>query len=196
MILKKLFTLLASVLILFGFSSNAFAELFSISAGIPVQHTFNAEWDSALGGDAVESDGVSGYMFHVKFPIMFGVGLETYTTKIKDPDLIENVELSTTLYDVFWLTPIPIINFTIGAGAGTAKLECDVIGGGKCSDKWEDGGFGSTTQLWAQLGFPIFPFIDIHASYHVVSTSLKGKDSNSDSTLNGNVIGIGAAFIF
>lgn len=176
------------------FSTNAFAELFSVSAGIPVSHSITSKWSD---DSEIETDGVSGVMLHVKFPIMIGVGYESYATKIKSPSSssFDDIELSTTMYDVFYLTPVPIVNFTIGVGIGSSTLECEDSSGAKCSDNYEAGSIGSSTQFWGQLGFPVFPMLDIHLSYHSVSAKVKGKEVD-DLTFNGNMIGLGAAFIF
>ena len=47
------------------FGSPLKAELFSVSAGIPLSHDIKDE--------NLDSDGVSGFFFHVKFPILVGV---------------------------------------------------------------------------------------------------------------------------
>lgn len=194
MISKKIFSMIAAGLLVCGFSSSASAELLSISAGLPVAHTFSSEWS---GGESHESDGVSGAMVHVKLPIMIGIGYEAYETKIKgiDSSSPDNIVLNTTLYDIFWLTPIPIINFTIGAGFGSSELECSATGF-KCSDGYEAGSLGQTTQYYLQLGVPIIPLFDIHASYHQVSATVPGKSGFDDETFEGNVIGLGVAFTF
>ena len=190
---KKLVSVIVTAIVISSFSSNAFAELFSVSAGVPISHSFSGEWSSA--GEKVESDGVSGYFFHVKFPIMIGVGLETYETKIKAPTgaNFDDMKLATSIYDVFYLLPIPVINITIGIGAGNVSLDCAVTGGTTCSDYFED---GTATQWWGQFGFPIFPFLDIHVSYYNVTVKVKGKDTNDDLSFDGTVMAVGAAFIF
>ncbi len=199
MISRKLFSIIFAGLLICTFNTSAFAELFSVSVGVPVMHTTSTSWET-VNGD-VETDGVSGAMAHVKFPIMIGLGLEVYETKLKSPDSsgMEDIKLNTQMIDVFYLTPIPIVNFTIGLGIGNVSLDCDVSGGTKCSDYWEAGGMGSAYQWWGQLGFPIFPFLDIHLSYHSVNAKVKAKDDVTgieDEKFDGNVIGLGVAFVF
>ena len=63
----------ASLLI---YSTPSFAELFSVSAGVPFSHSF--------ANTKVESDGVSGFFLAAKLPIMVGVGIESYKTKLKN----------------------------------------------------------------------------------------------------------------
>ncbi len=188
MITRKLFPFIISVFMVLSFSSSAQAEFFSVSAGIPVSHSFS-------NGD-LDTDSVSGYLVHFKLPIMIGLGMESYETKITftDPAVsVSDMKLTTNMYDIFWLTPIPIINFTIGAGAGTAELSCSFASGTECSDLYDS---GVMTQLWAQLGFNPLPFIDIHMSYHKVSGNVKGKSGESDYGVGGVVYAVGASIIF
>ena len=63
----------ASLLI---YSTPSFAELFSVSAGVPFSHSF-------ADTKVAESDGVSGFFLAAKLPIMVGVGIESYKTKFK-----------------------------------------------------------------------------------------------------------------
>ncbi len=92
-LISILLPLILGFMLLFG--SPLKAELFSVSAGIPLSHDIKDE--------NLDSDGVSGFFFHVKFPILVGVGLENYETKIKDLD----TKIATTMYDIFYLLPIP-----------------------------------------------------------------------------------------
>ncbi|MFH2131439.1 MAG: hypothetical protein ABIK68_13775 [bacterium] len=186
MITRKIFPFLVAAFLSLSFSSSAQAEFFSISAGVPVSHN--------LSNSNLESDGVSGYLVHFKLPIMIGLGMESYETKIKysDPS-VSDMKLATNMVDIFWLTPIPVINVTLGAGAGTADLSCSVAGGTTCSNYYDK---GTVTQLWAQLGISPIPFLDVHVSYHSVSGDVKGKGSNSDLNVGGTVIAVGASIIF
>jgi hypothetical protein len=195
MISKRIAPFIIAATMIFGFNTSVFAELFSVSVGIPVAHSFASEWE---GGDKLESDGVSGAMVHVKFPIMLGIGYETYKTSIKSPDdsAIDDISLTTNMLDFFWLTPVPVINFTIGAGIGTAIFECEYEDGSSCSDIYESMGPTSTYQLWGQVGYSFLPFLDAHLSYHAVTAKVKEKDSDDTTSFNGSVVGLGVAFIF
>ena len=178
--------LTAMTLSLLLWSSPAFAELFSISAGIPVSQSFTGT-DSS--GNEYKSDGVGGVFLHAKLPIMVGLGVENYVTKIKSSTDTET--LSTNMYDIFYLLPIPIVNLTIGLGAGSAKYECTL-----CSSTYDD---GTATQAYASLGVPFFPFFDVHLSYRSVSYSkIKLKTgSGSDKEFEGSkVTGLGVMFSF
>jgi len=186
---KRFAILAVTVVCVFTFfSSAAHAEFFSVSAGIPVAHN--------LSNSDLDTDGVSGYLVHLKLPIMLGLGMESYETKIDHSSTaVADMKLNTTMYDVFWLTPIPVINLTIGAGIGTVKASCEVTGTtpGKCSDYYDT---GTVTQLWGQLGINVLPFIDLHVSYHQISGDLKGKNGTDDSSVDGNMYAVGASIIF
>ena len=164
----------ASLLI---YSTPAFAELFSVSAGVPFSHSFaNTE---------VESDGVSGFFLAAKLPIMVGVGIESYKTKIKGT----TQKLATSMYDIFYQLPIPIVNLTLGLGMGSTELQC-----GSCStfDK------GSATQWYTSVGIPFLPFFDVHLSLRRVSSKIKktAASGGTEYDLGGTVAGIGIAFGF
>ena len=56
-------------------SSPIFAGPLTISLGIPQQHTFTEKNKS---GSKIEADGSSGYFLGIKFPIGFGLGIDSY----------------------------------------------------------------------------------------------------------------------
>ena len=61
-------------------SSPIFAGPLTISLGIPQEHTFTEKNES---GSKIETDGSSGYFLGIKFPIGFGLGIDSYKTKFK-----------------------------------------------------------------------------------------------------------------
>ena len=168
----------ASLLI---YSTPSFAELFSVSAGVPFSHSF--------ANTKVESDGVSGFFLAAKLPIMVGVGIESYKTKIKGT----TQKLATSMYDIFYQLPIPIVNLTLGLGTGSTELQC--VG---CStfDK------GSAFQWYTSVGIPFLPFFDVHLSLRRVSSKIKtnaasgGTPKGTEYNVGGTVAGIGVAFGF
>jgi hypothetical protein len=200
MISKRFFSIIAAVILVTGFNTNAFAEFFSFGVGVPITHTFTSEWKKT--GDTVESDGVSGAFVHMKFPIMLGVGYENYTTQLKPiDDTIDDMSITINMIDVFWLTPVPVVNITLGAGLGTTEINCEYTSGGSCKDTFEDPAIGSAYQWYLQLGYEFLPFLDAHLSYHNVTAKVKNKDDSptnpgDEGSLNGSVIGIGVAVIF
>ena len=163
------------------FSSPAFA-LFTVSAGVPFSHSF-------ADTEVPESDGVSGLFLAAKLPIMVGVGIESYKTKLKNDTRI----LATSMYDIFYQLPIPIVNLTLGLGLGSTELQC-----GSCSmyDK------GTAFQWYTSVGIPIFPFFDAHLSLRRVSAKIKtnaatgSTPKGTEYDLGGTVAGIGIAFGF
>lgn len=193
MIRKKLTSVLIALIIICTFNYTVFAEFFSISVGIPVVHTFTDNWSGS--GKKIESDGVSGAMLHIKFPIMVGLGIESHETSLKQPVStfpLSDMKLITNLIDVFYFLPIPVVNITLGLGVGNVSLEC-TTNSGNCSDNYEA---GIATQLWGQLGFPVIPLIDVHVSYHAISAKVKGKENIDNLSFGGSIVAVGFALVF
>ena len=162
------------------FSTQAFA-LINFSVGVPLSHTFTGKYND---GSEVESDGVSGTFVQIGVPILPGIGIDSYKTKLKDQG---DIDLETSIYNLYYLLPIPIINLTIGAGVGSTKLSCD-----GCDSAFDK---GSATQVYASLGFPIIPLFDLHLSYRSVSSKVKIK-SGGEHDVGGSVMGLGIGFNF
>ena len=166
------------------FSTQAFA-LINISVGVPLSHTFTGKYN---GGDEVKSDGVSGYFIQIGVPILPGIGMDSYKTKLKDWS--DPTDLETSIYNLYYLLPIPVINITLGAGVGSTEIKFS--GSEKYFDK------GPASQVYASLGFPIIPLFDLHLSYRSVSSKVKIKDSagGGEHDFGGNVMGLGIGFNF
>jgi len=161
-------------------STQAFA-LINLSVGVPLSHTFTGKYND---GSEVKSDGVSGTFVQIGVPILPGIGMDSYKTKLKDQ---VDVEVETSIYNLYYLLPIPIINLTIGVGVGSTKLNCSTCAS---FDK------GPATQAYASLGFPIIPLFDLHLSYRSVSSKLKNKSETEEHDFGGNVMGLGIGFNF
>ena len=175
--MKKTVLTIFTILGLVFFSSNSFA--FSVSVGLPMNHTFS---DS----NVAESDGTSGYLIGVLLPFLIGLGMDSYKTKIKSSSPID---LATNMYNIYYKFPIPLLNFVIGLGTGNNKLECS-----GCDDTYKQ---GSATQWYTSIGMPIIPFFDIHFSYRsITSKNVTVKSNDSKLDLSGNVTGVGIAFNF
>ena len=171
---KIILTAIAGVSLLIS-GTPVFAELFSVSVGIPLSHT--------ITGKTAESDGVSGSFVHAKLPLIpVGLGIESYITKVKDS---APLKIATMMFDIFYLLPVPIINLTLGIGTGNVNI----VGGGSNYEK------GSATQWYTSIGIPILPLFDIHISYRSI-TAKNTKDSGTKLDLSGNVTGVGLAFVF
>jgi len=166
------------------FSTQAFA-LLNFSVGVPLSHTFSGKYN---GGDEVKSDGVSGYFIQIGVPILPGIGMDSYKTKLKDWS--DPTDLETSIYNLYYLLPIPVINITLGAGVGSTEIKFS--GSEKYFDK------GPASQVYASLGFPIIPLFDLHLSYRSVSSKVKIKDSagGGEHDFGGNVMGLGIGFNF
>ena len=162
------------------YSTQAFA-LLNFSAGIPFSHTITGKWSD---GAEVKTDGVSGMFIQVGVPIFPGVGMDSYKTKLKDTTL----ELATMIYNLYYLLPIPIINLTLGVGAGSTELQCS-----DCSSVFDK---GSASQWYASFGMPIIPLFDLHLSYRSVSSKIKQKSGSLEHDFSGNVMGLGIGFNF
>tara|TARA_B100001540_G_scaffold292847_1_gene291487 strand:+ start:150 stop:677 length:528 start_codon:yes stop_codon:yes gene_type:complete len=175
--MKKIIFFAVTIFVSYAFFiKNISAEILSASIGVPISHT--------IADDTVaESDGVSGTFLHAKLPfIPVGLGIESYKTNVKNN---ASLKIATTMFDIFYLLPIPIINLTLGIGTGNVDIE-----GGSGFKK------GSASQWYTSVGMPILPFFDIHLSYRSVSAK-NTKDQNGDKIdLSGNVTGIGIAFTF
>ena len=176
--MKKIILTAFTAASLLLFSSPAYA-LFTLSAGVPFSHSFNDT-------NVAESDGTSGVFLAAKLPIMVGVGLDMYDTKLKD----STKKLRTAMYDIFYQLPIPIVNLTLGLGLGSTELKCE-----SCSiyDK------GTATQWYTSVGIPFLPFFDVHLSLRRVSSKIKTNAASGGTPkgdLGGTVAGIGIAFGF
>ena len=164
----------ASSLLLY--STQAFA-LFNLSVGVPLSHSFS-------DANVAESDGVSGTFIQVGVPMLPGIGMDSYKTKLKD----STAELATMIYNLYYQLPIPIISLTLGAGVGSTELQC-----AGCAGSWDK---GTANQWYASLGMPIIPLFDIHLSYRSVSTKIKALSGGEELDLGGNVTGVGIGFNF
>ena len=179
--MKRKIILVAFAVTSLIFSSTQAFALFSFSAGVPISQSFTGK-DSS--GGKIESDGVRGIFLHASLPILVGLGVENYKTKLKGGG---SVELATTMYDIFYLLPIPIVNLTIGLGTGSTELQCT-----GCSATYDK---GTPTQWYASLGVPFFPFFDMHLSYRSITSKIAVK-AGGEVDYSGNVTGVGIMFSF
>ena len=174
-------------------SAPVFAGPLTISLGIPQEHTFTEKNES---GRKIEADGSSGYFLGIKFPIGFGLGIDSYKTKFKG----DTSKIVTIMYNIFYQFPIPVINLTIGLGSGKTKLECSA-----CEEDYTDHESGDKTgskageasSWYTSFGIQLTQLIDIHISFRSV-TSKKIEQVYSEAKVNysGNVTGVGLAFKF
>ena len=175
--MKKIILTVFAASSLLLYSTQAFA-LLNFSVGVPLSHTFTGKYSS---GEEVKSDGVSGAFIQGGVPLLPGIGMDSYKTKLKDQD----EEVATMIYNLYYLLPIPIINLTLGVGVGSTELQC-----GDCTAK------GSASQWYASFGMPIIPLFDLHLSYRSVSSKIKQKSGTTEHDFSGNVMGLGIGFNF
>ena len=179
--MKKIILTVFAASSLLLYSTQAFA-LVNFSVGVPLSHTFTGKYQD---GEEVKSDGVSGAFIQVGVPLLPGIGMDSYKTKLKDWS--DPTDLETTIYNLYYLLPIPVINLTLGAGVGSTEIKFS--GSSEYFDK------GSATQVYASLGFPIIPLFDLHLSYRSVSSKVKIK-SGGEHDVGGSVMGLGIGFNF
>ena len=179
--MKKIILTVFAASSLLLYSTQAFA-LLNFSFGVPLSHTFTGKYSN---GEEVKSDGVSGAFIQVGVPLLPGIGMDSYKTKLKDNT--PTVEVATMIYNLYYLLPIPIINLTLGVGVGSTELQC-----GDCTAK------GSASQWYASFGMPIIPLFDLHFSYRSVSSKVKIKSAGGggEHDFSGNVMGLGIGFNF
>jgi len=173
----------ASSLLLY--STQAFA-LLNFSVGVPLSHTFTGKTTS---GSDMESDGVSGYFIQIGVPMLPGLGMDSYETKLKCTGCSKVPKISTSMYNLYYLLPIPIINLTIGLGTGKTEYS---YGGVAIDD-------GAATQWYTSFGIPIIPLFDLHLSYRSISSKIEstsGGDKGKKADAGGNVMGLGIGFNF
>ena len=177
--MKKIILSVFAASSLLLYNTQAFA-LLNFSFGVPLSHTFTGKYSN---GEEVKSDGVSGAFIQVGVPLLPGIGMDSYKTKLKDNT--PTVEVATMIYNLYYLLPIPIINLTLGVGVGSTELQC-----GDCTAK------GSASQWYASFGMPIIPLFDLHLSYRSVSSKIKNKSGSMEHDVSGNVMGLGIGFNF
>ena len=180
--MKKIILTVFAASSLLLYSTTAFA-LVNFSVGVPLSHTFTGKYHN---GTEVKSDGVSGAFIQVGVPVLPGIGIDSYKTKLKDNT--PTIEVATMIYNLYYLLPIPVINLTLGVGVGSTELQCDT-----CATSFDK---GSASQWYASFGMPIIPLFDLHLSYRSVSSKIKTKTGSAEHDLGGNVMGLGIGFNF
>jgi len=115
--------------------------------------------------------------------------MDSYETKLKCEGCAKESKLSTSIYNLYYQLPIPIVNLTLGIGAGKTQQ----LWGGVALDD------GAATQFYANVGIPILPLFDIHLSYRSISSKIEstsGSDKGTEYDFGGSVMGLGLGFNF
>ena len=177
--MKKIILTVFATTSLLLYSTQAFA-LINFSVGVPLSHTITGKNND---GSEIKAKGVSGTFIQVGVPMLPGIGIDSYKTKLED----STTELATMIYNLYYLLPIPIINLTLGAGVGSTEMQC-----GTCAASFDK---GTANQWYVSFGMPIIPLFDLHLSYRSVSSKIK-IISGGEHDLSGNVMGLGIGFNF
>lgn len=171
--MKRLMTALMAGLVMVFMATSASAEVFSISADIPLSFEFTDDCTTDC-----KADGVSGVQLGVSLPILIGFGV-TMVDVEKDSS-----HLKLEFIDFFYTLPIPFVNIVLGIGAGSAKLEYPTTGSAD----------GMGGHYWVSGGVPIGGVFDVHLAYHKVSATV--HDGPFDWDLGGEMYTFGAKFGF
>ena len=207
--MKKIILTVFAATSLLLYSTPSFA--FSISVGVPVGSTITGKVPA--GWTQFESEGVSGYFLGVQLPFSVGLGLDSYKTNLKVGPGASELKLATSMYNLYYQLPVPVINLIIGIGTGTHTMECATCKEGYIdSETWDSTGdgtkdktsywnsgykSGSVSQWYASIGMPIMPLFDIHLSYRsITSKKVVYQGNSTKKDLSSNVTGIGFAFNF
>ena len=179
--MKKIILTVFAASSLLLYSTQAFA-LINFSVGVPLSHTITGKYSD---GTEIKSEGVSGTFIQVGVPMLPGIGMDSYKTKLESD---APFELETMIYNLYYLLPIPIINLTLGVGTGSTTFKCS-----DCDAYFDK---GSASQWYASFGMPIIPLFDLHLSYRSVSSKIKTKSGSIEHDLSGNIMGLGIGFNF
>ena len=179
--MKKIILTVFAASSLLLYSTQAFA-LLNFSVGVPLSHSF-------ADTKVAESEGVSGYFIQIGVPMLPGLGMDSYETKLKCEGCDEVPKISTTMYNLYYLLPIPIVNLTIGVGTGKIQYYWGSVAGDDAA----------ATQWYTSFGIPIIPLFDLHLSYRSISSKIEstsGDDKGKKDDVGGNVMGLGIGFNF
>ena len=179
--MKKIILTVFAATSLLLYSTPSFA-LLNFSVGVPLSHSF-------ADTKVAESEGVSGYFIQIGVPMLPGLGMDSYETKLKCTGCSKVAKISTAMYNLYYLLPIPIVNLTIGVGTGKTEYS---YGGVAIDD-------GAATQWYTSFGIPIIPLFDLHLSYRSISSKIESTSGNDKGTkydYGGSVMGLGIGFNF
>ena len=185
--MKKIILTVFAATSLLLYSTPSFA--ISLSVGVPIGASIKNDAGSEV------ADGASGYFLGVQLPFGLGLGMDSHKTKFKD----STVKVATSMYNLYYQLPVPVVNLILGLGTGNSNFDCaDAFEGRGNTVLSCDAAFdkGSATQWYTSVGFPIIPFFDIHLSYRsITSKNIKDPDGTKYD-VSGTITGIGLAFNF
>jgi len=174
--MKKIILTVFAATSLLLYSTPSFA--FSISLGMPMSSTPK----ECVG--TCETDSLTGYFLGVQLPFAMGLGMDSHKLKRKG----DTISIVTTMYNLYYQLPIPVINLILGLGVGSQDIE------GTGAEFFEG---GSANQWYTSIGFPIMALFDIHLSYRsITSNEMKIKSSGTKIKNSSTVMGAGFSFGF
>ena len=183
--MKKIIITVFAASSLLLYSTPSFA-LLSVSVGVPIGASLKADDGSEV------ADGASGYFLGVQLPFGLGLGMDSHKTTIKDTD--GKLKVATSMYNLFYQLPVPVVSLILGLGVGSSNFDCPDQGGGTCAEQHDK---GAATQWYTSIGMPILPLFDIHLSYRsITSKNINIKASDTKLDFSGSVTGVGIAFNF
>ena len=184
--MKKIILTVFAATSLLLYSTPSFA--ISLSVGVPIGA-------SIKGADGSEvADGASGYFLGVQLPFGLGLGMDSHKTKIKGTTGSGEQKVATSMYNLYYQLPVPVVSLILGLGVGSSNFDCPDQGGGTCAEQHDK---GAATQWYTSIGMPILPLFDIHLSYRsITSKNITEKSNKEKSDVSGTVTGIGLAFNF
>ncbi len=183
--MKKIILTVFAASSLLLYSTPSFA-LLSVSVGVPIGASLKADDGSEV------ADGASGYFIGVKLPFGLGLGMDSHKTTIKDTD--GKLKVATSMYNLFYQLPVPVVSLILGLGVGSSNFDCPDQGGGTCAEQHDK---GAATQWYTSIGMPILPLFDIHLSYRsITAKNIKDKGEGTKDDNSGSVTGVGIAFNF
>ena len=97
--MKKIILTVFAASSLLLYSTPSFA-LINFSVGVPMSHTITGKQKD---GSETKTDGVSGTFIQVGVPMLPGIGIDSYKTKLEN----STTEVATMIYNLYYLLPIP-----------------------------------------------------------------------------------------
>ncbi len=193
--MQRLMSHFVIAFLLIGFSTTVQAELTSIGLSLPVLQIFSSKWSN---GERVKSKSITGGTIYLGFSNRFGLGIEHYASDIKsyDATIVDDIKLTSSFADIFWLTPIPVVNVTLGAGFGTSSYDCEFSDGTTCGDYYQAGSFGSSWNVSGRVGYAINQSWEVNASINNVCAYVSGRDIHDSERFTFNIVAVGVQYLF
>ncbi len=152
--LKSFWIACMALLILPG---AAYADFFSVGAGVPMNRSFSS---SDMNNATV--DKVSGSRIFARLPFLLGFAVDSVKTTLGDTTSTSTNNLQENYYSVYYTLPIPLIEIGFGAGVGSSEIT---------NSSYYKKGTGTLTYLTVGYSFGL---VALHYGLHNVSMTLPG----------------------